>query len=62
MWLFADMAPKTTENFRALCTGTLFLLAVHCIFEQYEICVGEKGMGTSGKPLHYKGRIIPQFY
>ena len=38
--------PKTSENFRQLCTG-------------------EKGMGTSGKPLHFKGsgfhRIIPGF-
>ena len=38
--------PKTSENFRALCTG-------------------EKGMGKSGKPLHFKGcvwhRIIPGF-
>jgi peptidylprolyl isomerase len=44
--LFADVVPKTAENFRALCTG-------------------EKGVGKSGKPLHYKGstfhRIIPQF-
>ena len=44
--LFADVVPKTAENFRALCTG-------------------EKGMGRSGKPLHFKGsafhRIIPQF-
>ena len=44
--LFADVVPKTAENFRALCTG-------------------EKGMGKSGKALHYKGsrfhRIIPQF-
>ncbi|HEY8378450.1 MAG TPA: peptidylprolyl isomerase [Nannocystis sp.] len=44
--LFADVVPKTAENFRALCTG-------------------EKGIGRSGKPLHYKGsifhRIIPQF-
>jgi peptidylprolyl isomerase len=44
--LFADAAPLTADNFRALCTG-------------------EKGMGTKGKPLHYKGsgfhRIIPSF-
>nr|XP_043616887.1 peptidyl-prolyl cis-trans isomerase CYP19-3-like [Erigeron canadensis] len=46
MELFADVTPKTAENFRALCTG-------------------EKGLGTCGKPLHYKGsafhRIIPNF-
>lgn len=46
MELFADVVPRTVENFRALCTG-------------------ERGVGKSGKRLHFKGcvfhRIIPEF-
>ncbi|KAF8189188.1 cyclophilin-like domain-containing protein [Mycena galopus ATCC 62051] len=34
---YADLVPRTAENFRALC------------------CTEEKGNGTQGKPLHYKG-------
>jgi len=44
--LFAKVAPRTAENFRALATG-------------------EKGVGKSGKRLHFKGsgfhRVIPGF-
>lgn len=44
--LFADIVPRTCENFRCLCTG-------------------EKGVGRSGRKLHFKNskfhRIITNF-
>jgi cyclophilin family peptidyl-prolyl cis-trans isomerase len=64
------------ENFRALCTGIL-LPEVVCILSSFNflklfshyntqfIIAGEKGVGSAGKSLHYKGtpfhRIIPGF-
>ncbi|VFQ80433.1 unnamed protein product [Cuscuta campestris] len=55
MGLFGNVVPKTVENFRALCTATVWFSAI----------AGEKGKGKSGKRLHYKGtafhRIIPSF-
>ena len=46
MELRKDVAPKTAENFLALCSGV-------------------KGVGKSGKPLHFKEssfhRVIPSF-
>jgi len=47
--LFMDLTPKTTENFRGLCTG------------EY----GNVGLQSNTKPLHYRGsrfhRIIEDF-
>ncbi|GER28070.1 peptidyl-prolyl cis-trans isomerase [Striga asiatica] len=74
MGLFGKTVPKTVENFRALCTGIipflvllLILISFHmqlALMALYDF-LGEKGIGKSGKPLHYKGstfhRIIPSF-
>eukprot|EP00983_Pelagomonas_calceolata_P099481 1158460-Pelagomonas_calceolata.AAC.5 len=61
MELRADVCPKTCENFRA---GLLKLMS--CLLPwRRSLCTGERGMGRSGKRLHYKGsffhRIIPDF-
>ncbi|KAJ0046286.1 hypothetical protein Pint_06515 [Pistacia integerrima] len=61
MGLFGKTVPNTTENFRALCTGSQNF---HILILNLR-AAGEKGIGKSGKPLHYKGstfhRIIPNF-
>lgn len=54
--LYSDTVPKTAENFRE---------SLLCIFGFYSgwldafgsgaLCTGEKGVGQSGKPLHYAG-------
>jgi len=56
--LFADIVPKTAEKY------DLFWVALaNDSFRA--LCTGEKGIGNSGKPLHYKGssfhRIIKKF-
>ncbi|KAL2925263.1 Peptidyl-prolyl cis-trans isomerase CYP21-2 [Bienertia sinuspersici] len=64
MGLFGNIVPRTVENFRALCTGLWFTIKSVNLSRTIVIS-GEKGMGKSGKPLHYKGskfhRIIPSF-
>lgn len=50
--LYNDLVPKTADNFRAFgpfSTHTPFTLPSGAL------CTGEKGVGSSGKPLWYKG-------
>lgn len=65
--LRADIAPKTAENFRQVHRfsfgSTTILISNNACLRC--LCTGERGMGRSGKRLHYKGsflhRIIPDF-
>jgi peptidylprolyl isomerase len=68
--LYTDTTPKTCENFRALCTGKkIYFGSLSCYldvyYHEYYLNIGEKGIGKSGKALHYKGssfhRVIPEF-
>ncbi|GAV73752.1 Pro_isomerase domain-containing protein [Cephalotus follicularis] len=66
--LFGDVVPKTVENFRALCTGKLFLqnpfkfscIQMSILFIYLFVCLfaGEKGYGYKGCSFH---RIIKDF-
>ncbi|EON66031.1 hypothetical protein W97_05274 [Coniosporium apollinis CBS 100218] len=57
--LFADKAPKTCENFRALCTGsnptlTYKMSPIHRIIDEFMIQGGDitKGDGTGGDSIY----------
>jgi len=61
--LYDDVVPKTTENFRALCTGassatlilTYLITLPRLLDHGFE---GEKGFGYAGSSFH---RVIPDF-
>lgn len=50
--LYSDIVPQTADNFRELPLVSYFRL-----FKRRQLgalCTGEKGVGKSGKPLHYE--------
>lgn len=51
--LYSDTVPKTAENFRM--SLTCFEHPCNSSSSPGALCTGEKGVGTSGKPLHYEG-------
>ncbi|CDW74497.1 peptidyl-prolyl cis-trans cyclophilin-type family protein [Stylonychia lemnae] len=62
--LFSDITPKTSENFRALCTGNRF--NQFKLFGGQNVHIGEYGIGKhTKKKLHYLGckvhRIVEDF-
>eukprot|EP00887_Chlorella_sp_A99_P006252 scaffold3.g6252.t1 len=65
MTLFADVVPKTAENFRRACERGASPARVCAAGGGLCLCTGERSAGACGKPLHYKDsifhRVIPQF-
>jgi peptidyl-prolyl isomerase D len=63
--LYSDLVPKTAENFRMACDFCLFIDDRLSAERTGALCTGEKGDGTSGKPLHHKGsgfhRVIKSY-
>lgn len=53
--LYTDLVPKTAENFREYPTSPMGRVCVELGWELGALCTGEKGVGQSGKPLHYAG-------
>ena len=72
MCLYGKSVPKTAENFRGLSRLLRRIQYSDTVSNRSSrspfisaLCTGEKGVGKSGKPLHYKGsifhRVIPNF-
>ena len=64
--LFADVAPRTAENFRCAGGGRAAqggsarrspppVRSPLRLASRRQLCTGEAGAGKSGKPLHFKG-------
>ena len=69
MELFADVTPRTAENFRFLTCFLIYFILLSQLMKLFNfraLCTGERGTSlVSNKPLHYKGscfhRVISGF-
>lgn len=61
--LHCSLAHRPATPPSARCYSPLPVLTLTCHMQRC-LCTGEKGVGRSGKPLHFKGstfhRVIPQ--